>query len=262
MFYQIQHFGLSDYFCREHKRDFSFPIHLHESFECIFILSGSMEVTVDGETNTLCAGDAAMIFPNQLHSLNSENSEHVLLIFSPEIVGTYVVKTKDTVPKSAIFRPDPHLSEWVSRIGDDLTSLGKKGLLYTLCDEFDRQATYRKREGGSQNLLIRVFAFVEKNYAGDCTLQRLAEETSFSYSYLSRYFRRSVSVSFNTYVNQYRVGKACNLLSDTDAKILSVSIDCGYTSLRSFNRNFKEITGISPQTYREQNGAGIPSSKA
>ena len=45
MFYQDQHFGVSEYFCRETGENFSFPAHIHRSFECITVLKGEMTVT-------------------------------------------------------------------------------------------------------------------------------------------------------------------------------------------------------------------------
>ncbi len=40
------------------------------------------------------------------------------------------------------------------------------------------------------------------------------------------------------------------LLRNTDKSALECSCECGYTSLRSFNRNFKAIIGTSPTDYR------------
>ena len=49
MFYQTQHFGLSEYFHKETGRNFSFPMHMHHSFELITIIEGSMTVIVGND---------------------------------------------------------------------------------------------------------------------------------------------------------------------------------------------------------------------
>ena len=56
---------------------------------------------------------------------------------------------------------------------------------------------------------------------------------------------------FTAYANRHRISKACYLLRTTDKTILECACDCGYTSLRSFNRNFKEHVGLSPKEYRD-----------
>ena len=92
MFYQFQHFGISEYFCKEYGKNFSFPAHLHQSFEFITVLSGEMDITVDDKTYKLSSGESLLIFPHQLHSLSSTNSKHMLCIFSPDIVIAYYSK--------------------------------------------------------------------------------------------------------------------------------------------------------------------------
>ena len=57
MFYQPQHFGLSEYFHKEVGENFSFPTHIHHSFEFITILEGSMAVCVGNDKYELKKGE-------------------------------------------------------------------------------------------------------------------------------------------------------------------------------------------------------------
>ena len=133
----------------------------------------------------------------------------------------------------------------------DSSVIEKKGVLYSLCGQFDKNAAYIPRQSDNQKLLHKIFSFVEREFKGDCTLKKLAETTAYEYSYLSRTFRKTVGISFNTYVNHYRLSHACYLMENSDASILQCSLDSGYTSLRSFNRNFKEHFGITPAEFRK-----------
>ncbi|MBQ7900574.1 MAG: helix-turn-helix transcriptional regulator [Clostridia bacterium] len=45
-------------------------------------------------------------------------------------------------------------------------------------------------------------------------------------------------------------GKACYMLNNTNCTVIQCALDCGFTSLRSFNRNFKLQTSLTPQQYR------------
>jgi len=253
MFYEINHLGSADYFKIEKGQNFNFPPHLHQCFEFIVILSGKMKLTVDNENFTLEANEAAMIFPHQIHSLESDDSEHLLCIFSPKLIQTYATETMGTIPKFNKFIPDKYLTNLLNCMDMDSSSTAKKGLLYLLCSQFDKNAVYIPRQSDSQKLLHKIFDFVEREFKNDCTLKNLAESTSYDYSYLSRTFRKTVGISFNTYVNHYRLSHACYLMENSNNSILQCALESGYISLRSFNRNFKEHFGITPAEFRKTN---------
>ena len=127
-----------------------------------------------------------------------------------------------------------------------------KGVLYEICGAFDEVASYRADEQKEEEaLLFEIFAFIEKNFAGDCSLEALAATLSYSYNYLSKYFKHAVGQSYNYYVNQYRVREVCDRLDNTTDSILKISEECGFRSLRSMNRNFKLQTGRTPAEYRK-----------
>ena len=123
----------------------------------------------------------------------------------------------------------------------------KKGHL----NQTNLDAKYIEKNNEDKNLLYKIFEFVESNFDKNCSLKFLSKKTGFSYPYLSRYFKNNVGISFNSYVNQYRINNACYILNNSNCSILECALDSGYTSLRSFNRNFKSITGITPKEYRE-----------
>ena len=100
MFYQFNHLGSPDYAKLESGTNFNFPPHLHQCFEVIIIKSGEMKITVNKDEYILKENEALLIFPNQIHSLESENSEHLLCIFSPQMVNSYSSKVANKIPKN------------------------------------------------------------------------------------------------------------------------------------------------------------------
>lgn len=252
MFYEFKHIGSSDYFVKEYGEDFSFPPHMHLCFELITVLDGEMNVTVDGRESVLHKGDALLIFPNQLHSLESKKSRHMLCIFSPDLVRAYSSKTERVIPESNFFVPDGYLIEALDKISEDANLIAKKGLLYSICAAFDEKTVYIPRKSGQKGLLSGIFAFVEQNFTGECSLEEMAAQIGYDYAYLSRSFKKTTGISYVSYLNIYRLNKACYLLDNTDKSILQCALDSGYSSLRTFNRNFKNHFGISPAEYRKK----------
>ncbi len=250
MFYQQEHIGSPNHIKIEENENFSFPTHIHQCYEFIYLHHGCMDVTIDGKSFTLHGGESVLVFPNQVHSLESENSKHTLCIFSPEFVKSYSKIVNDKIPNDNKFVLDSETLELFFKMKDNSTEIFNKGVLYLICDNFNRFATYSKTNVDKKSLLHKMFDFVEKSFDGDCTLVALSEELGYNYSYLSRYFKNSVGMSFNNYVSNYRLNHACYLLKISDNNIIQCAFDSGFTSSRSFNRVFKQCFGMTPYEYR------------
>ncbi len=252
MFYEFRHFGTRDYTKKYFIENLCFERHLHQSFEIILATSGEMQVTADDKTYTIFEGDCFLCFPNQIHSVTSEKSSNLTYIFSTEVVSSFTSQTRGKIPENNIFRPSKALTDALIELPERAPLLQKKAVFYQLCAEFDKDTVYSERVAVEKKLLYDIFHFVEKNYDKDCSLQALCQATHFSYSYLSRYFKKITGVSFNEYLNQYKISNARYLLDNTDASVLQCAYDSGYSSLRSFNRNFLKYTNTTPEQYRNR----------
>ena len=109
---------------------------------------------------------------------------------------------------------------------------------------------YVKKKALENGLIHSIFDFVEKNFDKSCTLDDLSKTVGYNHSYLSRYFSESTGMTFVSYVNQYRISRACYMLKSGGKTVVECAYDSGYTSLRSFNRNFKLYVGVSPRNFR------------
>ena len=252
MFYQSQHSFDADGIKIENGMDFNFPAHLHSSFEFITVTEGKMTVTVDKTQYLLRKGDSVLVFPNQVHEFSTpDHSRHTLCIFSTKLVKAYSTLIKEKVPVNNKFAFEQFYIEKMNKLCEKYSIIQMKGLLYSICGAFDRQAEYKKREEDRVELLSSIFAFVEANYSKNCSLTDLSEHTSYHYVYLSKYFKGCIGISFTDYVNRYRVNEACyRLRNNPNDTILQIAMDCGFDSLRTFNRNFKKFMNITPSDYQ------------
>jgi len=252
MFYQLHSLASVGNIRKEYGENFSFPPHLHYCFEIITLLSGEMTVTIDGTDYHLKKNDSLLIFPNQLHSLSSQESEHLLYIFDPKMVQAFNIKRKDVVPADNRLVLDDYLISLLKKLDENSSSIELKGLLYSICGVFDNSAQYTPTLPDTNNLLLKIFSFVDENFNGSCSLKDLSQSTGYDYAYLSRYFKRITGLYYNDYLNYFRLNNACYLLRNTTLSVIECAEECGYKSLRTFNRNFKECYGVSPSIYRKQ----------
>jgi AraC-like DNA-binding protein len=71
--------------------------------------------------------------------------------------------------------------------------------------------------------------------------------------YISMTINRCMSKSFNTFINEYRIKEAIQLLSKNENntfKIDSIAFDVGFNDRKSFHRVFKKMTGLSPTEFK------------
>jgi AraC-like DNA-binding protein len=91
------------------------------------------------------------------------------------------------------------------------------------------------------------------------TVESLAGSVGVSRASLARRFHERVGKPPMTYLNQWRLAKAADLMSDPALTLTTISRQVGYASPFSFSSAFKRRYGVSPQEYRRrQPAASIP----
>lgn len=82
----------------------------------------------------------------------------------------------------------------------------------------------------------------------DLKVSDLARELCSNRYYISQAINDHMGISFSDYINQKRIQYAIELMKlHPDLPIIEVSTLAGYTSDKSFFRNFKKITGHTPK---------------
>jgi len=104
---------------------------------------------------------------------------------------------------------------------------------------------------GSTDLIYRTVSYVSGNFKHSITLESMARNLGVSKYVLSRIFSKTFHKNFNQYLNDARLGYACQRLENTNDTITELCLDSGFKSLRTFNRAFKEKFKTSPSEYRK-----------
>lgn len=96
-----------------------------------------------------------------------------------------------------------------------------------------------------------ICEYTENNFQNKLTLKNLAKLYFMNEKYLGRLFKRETGKSFNKYLNEIRLSKACEMLYSTDKSIIEIALDCGYSSVNYFNRLCFEKYQMSPSKLRK-----------
>lgn len=83
-------------------------------------------------------------------------------------------------------------------------------------------------------------------------VSRLAQVSGTSKAYFARSFRAAFGIPPHRYLLTRRVERAAALLRDTDLSITKVAFQTGWSSLGTFGRTFRDVTGESPGDLRQR----------
>lgn len=102
-----------------------------------------------------------------------------------------------------------------------------------------------------QASVTQAAALVRERLSEPLQAGRIAHEVNMSRSYFSQCFRDIMGVTFNEYVRQQRMNRACSLLVETRKTVQWVAERTGYADEKYFSRIFREQTGLLPSEYRQ-----------
>ena len=100
--------------------------------------------------------------------------------------------------------------------------------------------------------LVEMLKYIEKNLSRTIREEDVADYCHYSVTYFSKFFHKTIGVSFRDYLTLKRINLAKQLLvNDRKEKISFIAFQCGYNDVSYFSRIFKKKTGMSPVAYRQ-----------
>jgi xylan 1,4-beta-xylosidase len=263
-----------------------FSLHWHNEIEILLVLKGQVQLAVgSGQHYELVQDDLFFINANEIHS-TAAGEDTILAVLQinpdfcakhyPALGNSYILWSKELLGSYA---GEDQKEERREAIADFLCRL--RYIFASILEE------YRKNEAGCQlaiegllnimiALIIRsvpsrdqllapddkrnkeygrihaILKYLQKNYTEKISLNTLAEKAGLSTYYFSHYFKDTVGISFLEYLNHVRLYNATNMLCQKEALIIDVALGCGFTSVKAFNKAFKDFHGITPSEYRRQ----------
>jgi AraC-like DNA-binding protein len=103
--------------------------------------------------------------------------------------------------------------------------------------------------------LLRAKDRIDAASHEDWPVERLASVSGVSEAHFARSFKEAFGAPPHRYLLTRRIERAKALLRDTDTPILDIALDTGWSSLGTFGRVFKDITGESPSELRAREQA-------
>ena len=235
-------------------RQYRLLTHIHQFAELVFLLEGELTVTVDGRAEQMLPGQATFIFPFQRHGFSSESETKLaILLFSPSMLSDFFSSSNGLVGQQSVFTPsEATRTAFTEKIfqSDDVTLSGARGCLYLALDEYLRSTEFRN-SSSEYNMSAAVIGYITEHITENMDLTSISAALGYSPKYLSNCIGKLFGMNLPTVIAAVRVNKAKYLLRETDKTGLEIMTECGFTTERSYHRQFKLILGKSPKYIRQ-----------
>ena len=271
-----------------YKNDFSWYVnhtidwHWHPELEIAIVLSGTVHCYINDMCLTVSEGEGFFINANMMHkevpAVAGEYPRMATVCFLPDFIGDcgsdtifrkYVMPVVgDTSLRGIKLSPVIPWQKRIIGIIKDTVALSENTgwgyelryrnmfgeLWYVLAENLRKDAgnwAVSRKSTVNENRLKDMLTFIHSNYQRDLSVDDIARSANISKSECFRCFAGMIDKKPITYLIEYRMKQAVNLLIMTDIPITQVCFSCGFNHMSYFGKLFRRYYGMSPKEYRK-----------
>lgn len=255
----------------------SYP-HWHDEIEIIYIINGNVKAGVNSEEYMLTYGEILLISSGDVHYfLPVDKGTRLVILFNLSIFENFTLDEMGKNYVRPVFSNSLRTSnKWPNFVKTNIENqinellkeythkkegykLSLKARLYDIVVVLLRNVPIENRSCKDDTIykenlkrLDSVFKYVEDNYESNITLEDVAKIAGFSMYHFTRFFKSLTSMTFVQYLNNFKITKSeWLLLNNKEMSITDIAFNSGFTSIKTFNRVFKELKNCSPKDYRK-----------
>ena len=268
------------YVADRHKKEFDYPIHIHDVLELNFVANAAGARRVVGDSSEVIDNlDLVLITSPDLehvweqYECKSEDIHEVTVQFrlnfdldtssfrfsSYKSIYDMLIRAQRGLafPPEAIMLVYHRLAR-LSSIEEGFIAVQEFfSILYEL-SKFDdarelSSSSFAKVEVVSESKrILKVKNYIDEHYKDDLSLEQLADLVGMTPTAFSRYFKQRTAKNISEYIVDIRLGHAARLLVDTSDSVSEICWATGFNTLSNFNRLFRKRKGCSPTEFREK----------
>lgn len=237
-----------------------------------FTISGDRRTITPTQSYDYHAGDVSMASPFMYHRTMSQSDtpyESYLIKFTPEFIEPFrrVISPNiiDELYEQKVCHFTKDSQRRIGRMFEEMLVEYEKdvpykevilqGMLYRLFTTIWEE----RLEGGATYFhspltepIINSLYIIEKNYAGNLTLDMVAAQVGLSVAYFSRLFSAQLGMSFTEYLSNVRMRHVYVLLAQTDKTVMEIALETGYCHGDYLATQFKKKKGMTPTQFRKK----------
>ncbi|EGD47793.1 transcriptional regulator, AraC family [Ruminiclostridium papyrosolvens DSM 2782] len=263
---------------RYHDAEWSKGLSMHETFEMVYIKSGSGVFEIGEQNVSVGSNDIVIIKPNQRHKLSvasEDGCDFIVLYFkfmdqtehtlSEVSLGDFInfvsgresgsfIKLKVSQKNDIIVLLNRILKEQTNdQLGSELLNYLMLMELFVLISralKAEWENSIKNKSPKIKELMQSAIQFVHNNFEREISITDIAKYVFLSPSYFTRAFKENTGLSPMQYLLNIRIKRACELLQETDQKVGEIALSVGFSNQQRFNDMFKKQTNMTPMQYR------------
>ena len=254
--------------------------HWHAEHEMIRVTKGALCITLNNRKIHAEAGDIIYINSEVVHGASPLHCAYECIVFSPHFLSMPGCDFFDGLTGNTLFiqelfsHTDPSAAAlWeIAGYAFDALRRGGPGYRYEVIGSMYRtlgffaahhcysnslelpasadSAVHSARDEKNVQKLKNVLSFIRGAFDRPITLEEMAEAAGVSPQYFCSFFKSMTGKSPFTYVNSYRIERACRKLLGTDLSVTDIAFSCGFNDLSYFIKTFKAEKGMTPRMFR------------
>ncbi len=264
----------------ERNPELPYPLHSHDFYELVVIVSGSGVHFTRQNEFTLMPGNIFVITPgmehgykdvhqlclynimfngdllrDSLHDLTNMPGYHALFSLEPTYRDDAEHASLMCLKAAQMADILPIIEQMLKECDSIETETGAKGMTFSLLIQlmviiFRIYADFPRKDNQMILRLADAFSFLETHTNRPVTTKELMEVTNMSSSTLNRYFQSATGCSPIEFHTQRRIAQACRLIRSSILSMGEVAEATGFSDPNYFSRQFRQVMGMSPMQYK------------
>ncbi len=227
-----------------------------------YVISGKGRLTLNGKEYEVCGGQGFLI-PAKTPAYYIADDEDPWSYVWIHVDGPRAAELFNNAGldgNNPVFIPTEDASEIIQFIRDIDANSDNECLCYSRVYEFfnciiSKSSTTVKHDVDPRLAYVKsAINFIRLKYSEQITIENIADACGLNRSYLSRLFKHATGYSPQSYLLEYRMKKASELLLESSESINNIAFLVGYSDTFTFSKAFKRSKNVSPSEYRRSNG--------
>jgi AraC-like DNA-binding protein len=257
--------------------------HYHAEVELIFFHQGSGTQFVGDHIKRFQSGDIILVGSNLPHywryddACFSERDTHpvhsTVIHFSENFWGETFLELPETKPIRNLLekarrgilvsaREEEKIPVQVEKIRQAegvgrITALIECLSMFAGSDQLQLLSSigFRPDFSESENDRINaIYDYTFRHFTQKIYLDQVAAIAGLVPNSFCRYFKSRTGKTYTQFLTEIRIGHACKLLIDNRISIKQLCYESGFSNFTCFHKNFRLLTGKSPQSYLKEHG--------
>lgn len=251
---------------RNYQSDVALRPQWHEHIELLYFFDGEGTVTCNENTFPVKKGDLVFVNPSEIHTYTPSTTLSFCCIllypwFFSDIEYDSRILIENHIQGDEFVKECVDKMQKASNSAEPFSDMILKSHAYTLtaylmrnysASEMTEKDTLQQR--AKLKRADTILYYIRNHYHEKITSKTLSDLCYMSESHFCRFFKKNFGKTPLSYINEYRIEKACERLLTTPKSVTEIALSTGFEDINYFSRTFRKIKGMSATEFRNKMG--------